>query len=135
MNAKAVVFYCNWSTYPGLQLSHMADPEEDAQKKLLVSMCSGRISPELILEAFYNGAWGVMITACPVDKCEHDGNYKTVGRISLLKTMLEQLGLDSNRLKLEWIDKGEVAKLQSTTKGFMTEIEAMGPVQIPAMSA
>jgi len=127
MNPKTVVFFCNWSAYPGLQLSQNPLAVPDTDEKMLVSMCSGRISPELILEAFRKGAWGVLITACPVDKCEHNGNYKTFGRITLLKTMLQQIGVDSNRLRLEWIDKGEAAKLKKAIGVFNEEIKGLGP--------
>jgi F420-non-reducing hydrogenase iron-sulfur subunit len=135
MSTKTLVFFCNWSTYPGLQLSRnpLATPSDE--EKMMVSMCSGRISPELILEAFRRGAWGVMITACPQDKCEHDGNYKTAGRIFLLKTMLRQIGVDSNRLRLEWIDKGESAKLKSAVDSFVDEVENMGPIHIEGFAA
>jgi F420-non-reducing hydrogenase iron-sulfur subunit len=128
MNAKTVVFFCNWSAYPGLQMSQNPLEKPDVDHKLMVSMCSGRISPELILEAFRRGAWGVLITACPKDKCEHDGNYKTYGRIALLKTMLQQIGVDSSRLQLEWIDKGEAAKLKSAMDAFAQAMEALGPI-------
>ncbi len=127
MNTKAVVFYCNWSAYPGFQFSQSLLEKPELDRKLLVSMCSGRISPELILEAFYRGAWGVMVTACPPDKCEHNGNYKTVARITLLKKMLSQFGFDPNRLKLEWIDKGEASKLKGAVDTFMGEIRKIGP--------
>jgi len=128
MKPKTVIFFCNWSTYPGLQLSQNLIDESDSVYKMLVTMCSGRISPELILEAFRSGAWGVMITACPKDSCEHDGNYKTVGRIALLKMMLTQLGLDSKRLKMEWIDKGEVSKFKQAVDTFVNEIRELGPM-------
>ncbi len=128
MSAKTVIFFCNWSAYPGMQMSQNPLAPLESENKMMVSMCSGRISPELILEAFRKGAWGVLITACPVDKCEHYGNYKTFGRISLLKTMLRQIGVDSNRLRLEWIDKGEAAKLKQAVESFTNEMETLGPL-------
>ncbi len=123
MKAKTVIFYCNWSTYPGLQLSRFNDNEKHDEHKYMVSMCSGRISPELILKTFQKGASGVLITACPDDKCEHGGNYKTIARVRLIKRMLEQFGVNINRLKLEMIDKGESAKFKNTVDKFMGEIK------------
>lgn len=134
MDSKTVVFFCNWSIYPGLQMSQMAEPKKETDTKLLVSMCSGRVSPELIFEAFRKGAWGVMLAACPVDKCEHDGNYRTVGRISLLKIMLQQIGIEEGRLKLEWIDKGESAKLKSAIDAFTSDMQKMGPINIQGLA-
>ena len=135
MSAKTVVFFCNWSSYPGLQLSHSDLDQVETNNKLLVSMCSGRVAPELIVESFKRGAWGVLIAACPPDSCEHDGNYKTVGRIALLKNMLPALGVDSQRLRLEWIDKGEAAKLQQTMNAFTSDMDKLGPVDIDGLNA
>ena len=128
MSAKTVVFFCNWSSYPGLQLSRPNTEDRKENQKLLVSMCSGRVSPELIVQSFKHGAWGVMVTACPPDSCEHNGNYRTFGRISLLKNMLNQLGYEPDRLRLEWIDKGEAQKLEQAIRSFEQDMEKMGPV-------
>ena len=95
---------------------------------MLVSMCSGRLTPEIVLNAFDKGAWGVMITACPPDKCEHDANYKTFARVSLLKTLIHQLGIDSQRLKFEWVDKGEAGKLKNVVDTFVEDITQLGPL-------
>ena len=130
MKAKTVVFFCNWSAYPGLQLSHSDLESSDTHQKMLVSMCSGRVSPELIVESFQQGAWGVMVAACPAESCEHDGNYRTAGRIALLKNMLPHLGVDASRLQLEWVDKGESAKLKQAVNRFSEEMDKLGPVCI-----
>jgi len=130
MNPKAVIFSCNWSSYPGLQLSENPLEKPASDHTIVINMCSGRISPELILDTFKNGAWGVLIASCPEDKCEHDGNYKTRRRVLLLKKTMEQFGIDSNRLKLEWIDKGEAAKLKKAIGDFVKEMEKLGPVKL-----
>ena len=97
---------------------------------IIISMCSGRVSAELILEAFKNDAWGVMVASCPNEKCEHDANYKTRRRIILLQKMLEQLGIEPERIKLEWIDKGEAAELKLAIDNFSNELRKMGPVSV-----
>jgi len=124
---KIVVFCCNWSVYPGLQLS---DPEEepDISAGTIVTMCTGRIDPELILEAFDKGAWGVMIAACPLGECEHDGNYKTVRRVMLLRKMLKQLNIEPERVRLEYIGTGEVAKLHKAIREFRDSVVKLGPL-------
>lgn len=129
MNPKSVIFCCSWSSYPGLQLSESLCEDPGKQNNIIISMCSGRISAELILEAFKNDAWGVMIASCPNEKCEHDANYKTRRRILLLQKMIEQLGIEPARIKLEWIDKGEAAKLKLAIDDFSNELRKMGPVQ------
>lgn len=135
MKPKAVIFFCNWTNYPGLKLSECSIGEMQASQKYMVSMCSGRISPELILEAFSHGVWGIMIAACPPGECEHDGNYKTFGRVTLLRLMLAQLGLDTKRLRVEWIDKGEIAALEKAVDSFIETVQELGPVVIDNLSS
>ena len=124
---KLIVFACNWSLFPGMQLS-----ESPALIKtsygVIVSMCSGRVAPELVLKAFEEGAWGVMVAGCPPEECDHDGNYKTKRRLLLLKNVLKELNMNPNRIRLEWFSTGESAKLSRTIDNFLKDLEKMGPI-------
>jgi coenzyme F420-reducing hydrogenase delta subunit/NAD-dependent dihydropyrimidine dehydrogenase PreA subunit len=124
---KLVVFCCNWSVFPGLQLSkpstHIKTPYG-----MIVSMCSGRVTPELILDAMGKGAWGVMVAGCPPEECDHGGNYKARRRLTLLKNYLEQLSIDPNRVRLEWFSTGESLKLRRAIDDFVDELERLGPI-------
>ena len=125
---KLVVFACNWSMFPGLQLSQSPTLVKTPYG-IIVSMCSGRVAPELILNAFEEGAWGVLVAGCPPEECDHDGNYKTRRRLILLKNILKELNIDSRRIKLEWFSTNESAKLQIVINDFMKELEKMGPIK------
>lgn len=129
MNSKAIVFCCNWSAYPGLQLSRNIVNSVEKNYQIIVNMCSGRVSPEIILGAFHHEAAGVMIATCPREKCEHDANYKTFRRVLLLKKVLAQFGIEPERVRMEWIDKGEAQKLQIAIDDFMAELQGIGPIQ------
>jgi len=124
---KLLVFACNYSIFPGLQLS-----ETEALIKtpygIIVTMCSGRVAPELILDAFEEGAWGVMVAGCPPEECDHDGNYKTRRRLVLLKKMLKDLNIEPERIKLEWFSTGESTKLEQIIKEYLQELERLGPI-------
>jgi coenzyme F420-reducing hydrogenase delta subunit/heterodisulfide reductase subunit C len=125
---KLVVFCCNWSLFPGMQLSESTSYIKSSYG-IIVSMCSGRITPELILDAFNEGAWGVMIAGCPPEECDHDGNYKTRRRLLLLKNLLKELNIEPKRLKLGWFSTRESAKLIKEIDNFLTEIEKLGPIK------
>ncbi len=125
---KLVVFACNWSLFPGLQLSESLTLVKTPYG-IIVSMCSGRVAPELILNAFEEGAWGVLVAGCPPEECDHNGNYKTRRRLFLLKNILNELNIDSKRLKLEWFSTKESAKLQITINDFVKELDKMGPIR------
>ena len=125
---RAIVFCCNWSLYPGMQLSESPTLIK-TPFGVIVSMCSGRIAPEIILNAFDEGAWGVMVAGCPPEECDHDGNYKTRRRLVLLKNMLKELNIEPERIKLEWFSTGESAKLSKAIDVFVKDLEKLGPIK------
>jgi F420-non-reducing hydrogenase iron-sulfur subunit len=91
-------------------------------------MCSGRIHPALILEAFRSGADGVLVAGCHLGDCHYiSGNYKTQNRVLMLKKVLEQLGLEPERLKLEWVSASEGDRFAKVVKDMTEEIKKLGP--------
>ena len=116
---KALIFICNWSLFPGMQLSESPTIVKTPYG-VIVSMCSGRVAPELILNAFEKGAWGVMVAGCPPEECDHDGNYKARRRLVLLKNVLKELNIEPERVKIEWFSTGESAKLSKSIPIFWT---------------
>jgi len=125
---KLLVFACNYSIFPGMQLSEFTTMIK-MPYGVIVTMCSGRVAPELILDAFEEGAWGVMVAGCPPEECDHDGNYKTRRRLVLLKNMLKDLNIEPKRVKLEWFSTGESAKLEQEINSFVKELDNMGPIE------
>jgi len=125
---KLIVFACNWSLFSGMQLSESPTLVKTTYG-VIVSMCSGRVAPELVLNALEEGAWGVMVAGCPPEECDHDGNYKTRRRLVLLKNMLNELNIDPKRIRLEWFSTGESAKLKNSIDEYVKELEKMGPIK------
>ena len=125
---KLIVFACNWSVFPGLQLSESPTLIK-TDYGIIISMCSGRVAPELILNAFEEGAWGVMVAGCPPEECDDDGNYKTRRRLVLLKNVLKELNIDPKRIKLEWFSTGESAKLSKAIDDYIKVLDKMGPIK------
>jgi F420-non-reducing hydrogenase small subunit len=95
---------------------------------IIMSVCAGRIDPGLILDTFYQGAWGVMIACCPLDECEHDGNSMAQERCALVGRLLDVLGVEPKRLKLEHFGTGETQKLKNAVNSFASEIASLGPI-------
>jgi coenzyme F420-reducing hydrogenase delta subunit/NAD-dependent dihydropyrimidine dehydrogenase PreA subunit len=124
---KLIVFACNWSLFPGMQLSESTTLIKTTYG-IIISLCSGRVTPELVLNALEEGAWGVMVAGCPPEECDHDGNYKIRRRLILLKSMLKELNINPKRIKLEWFSTGDSAKLSKTIDEYIKELEKMGPI-------
>ncbi len=125
---KVMILSCDWSIYPGLRLSRMELEESKNTSEVLVTVCAGRIDPGLILEIFYQGAWGVLIACCPLGECEHDGNYRAKERCALVGRLLDILGVASTRLRLEHFATGEGQKLENVVDSFVSEMASLGPI-------
>ena len=98
-------------------------------------MCSSRIDPELILEAFQKGAWGVLILGCHPGDCHYtNGNYKTLRRIKLLKRTLKQFGIEDERLRLDWVSANEGGKFKMVVNDMIEAVEKLGPLELEVVS-
>jgi len=99
-------------------------------------MCSSRIDPQHILWAFKQGADGVFIGGCHPGDCHYiDGNYKTLRRVKMLKKLLEDFGIESERLRLEWVSAAEGKKFVSVINEFTEQIRELGPLKLPEEKA
>jgi F420-non-reducing hydrogenase iron-sulfur subunit len=126
---KIVCFLCKWCTYAGADLAGTSRLQYPPNGVVIKTLCSSRIDPEHILYAFQQGADGVFIGGCHPGDCHYQtGNYKTKRRVLLLQNMMKQMGLDSNRLRLEWISASEGNKFANTMKEFTEAIRSLGPL-------
>ena len=121
-------FTCNWCTYAAADLAGTSKIQYHTNIRIIRVMCTSRIEPEFVLEAFNKGADGVLVGGCHPGDCHYqNGNYKTEARIKLLKRILEDFGIEPERVKLEWISASEGAKFAKTIKSFVDKIRKLGP--------
>ena len=125
---KIIVFCCNWCSYAGADLAGISRLQIKPHFRVIRTMCSARVDPEWILEALRLGADGVIVAGCHPGDCHYiGGNYRTRRRIALLRSLLKQFGLNSQRLELAWVSAGEAEKFASTINGFIDRIIELGP--------
>ncbi len=125
---KILVFCCNWCSYAGADLAGISRMQIKPHFRVIRTMCSARVDPEWILEAFRLGADGVIVAGCHPGDCHYiGGNYRTRRRIALLRSLLTQFGLDSKRLELAWVSAGEAENFASTVNVFIDCITELGP--------
>ena len=128
---KVVVFCCNWCSYAGADLAGTSRMKIKPYFRVIRAMCSGRIEPTFIFQALAQGADGVMIAGCHPGDCHYNsGNYKAMRRVMLLRNMLPQLGVEPERLRLEWISASEASKFRSAVNGFIDEVTGLGPLTL-----
>jgi F420-non-reducing hydrogenase iron-sulfur subunit len=121
-------FLCNWCSYAGADLAGTSRIKYPPNIKSIRVMCSGRVDPVFILEAFKKGADGVLVAGCHPGDCHYQsGNYKTNRRIKLLKKLLDELGMEPDRVRFEYVSASEGHKFAQVVKDFVDDLKKMGP--------
>ncbi|MBS7604835.1 MAG: hydrogenase iron-sulfur subunit [Candidatus Bathyarchaeia archaeon] len=124
-----VGFLCNWCSYAGADLAGVSRIQYPPNIRVIRVMCSGRVDPVFILEAFKSGADGVLVAGChlPSDCHYLAGNFKALRRVILLKRVLKEFGIEPERLWLEWISASEGDKFAKVVSEMVKEIKKLGP--------
>jgi len=126
---RIVGFLCNWCAYQGADLAGTSRMAYTPNVRIVRVMCTGRIDPTFVLKAFQSGADGVIVAGCHPGDCHYsEGNYKTMRRFALLRKLLSQMGIDSERFRLEWVSAGEGARWAQIANEMSAAIKTKGPL-------
>ena len=127
---KIIGFLCNWCSYSGADSAGREQSDLQPNVKIVRVMCSGRIDPQFVLQAFQMGADGVLVLGCHPGDCHYkEGNYHTQSRITLLQKVLRQMGIEEGRLRLDWVSANEGEKFVQVTNDMVETVRALGPLQ------
>jgi coenzyme F420-reducing hydrogenase delta subunit len=98
--------------------------------RLIRVMCSGRVDLEFILRAFSNGADGVFIGGCRLNECNYitHGNYGALSNVLIFRKIMEHIGLNPDRLRIEFMSSGDGILLADITNDFCKKVEEIGPL-------
>lgn len=129
---RIVAFFCTWCTYTAADLAGVSRMKYAPYVRIIRFMCSGRVDPQFIMDAFAKGADGVLIGGCHPGDCHYlEGNYRALRRFRLLKRMLRDLGIEDDRLRLEWISASEGEKVKTVINDMVEKVQALGPLGLP----
>jgi F420-non-reducing hydrogenase iron-sulfur subunit len=128
---RIVAFLCKWCASAGADLAGVSRLKYPPNIVPIRVLCSSRIDPQFVMDAFEKGADGVLIGGChtPSDCHYISGNFKAYKRHLMLRKMLEEAGIESERLRLEWISATEGRKLAQVATEFVEEIQRLGPLK------
>jgi len=126
---KIVAFFCNWCTYLAADLAGTSRLKYAPNARVIRVMCSGRVDPQFVLDAFAKGADGVLIGGCHPGDCHYqEGNYKALRRFHLMKRLLTEMGIEEDRFRLEWISASEGEMVKAVMNDMVEKVRALGPL-------
>jgi coenzyme F420-reducing hydrogenase delta subunit/NAD-dependent dihydropyrimidine dehydrogenase PreA subunit len=93
-------------------------------------MCSGRVDPAFIFRAFSNGSDGVFIGGCWLGECHYltEGNYDALSMMHLCRKILEHIGVNPERLRLEWVSAAQGIRFAEVMNDFDEKLKKLGPL-------
>jgi coenzyme F420-reducing hydrogenase delta subunit len=125
---KIVGFLCNWCSYAGADLAGVSRFQYPHNIRIIRVMCSGRIDPYIVLEAFAQGIDGVFIGGCHPGDCHYlEGNYQAQRKIKMTKQLVKKAGIEPERLRMEWVAASEGERFAILMREFPKQVKELGP--------
>ncbi|MBN2187058.1 MAG: hydrogenase iron-sulfur subunit, partial [Dehalococcoidia bacterium] len=100
------------------------------ESRLIRVMCTGRIDLAFVLRAFLKGADGVFIGGCHLGECNYitHGNYHALNMVHLCRKLMQHMGINPERLRIEWCDAGEGLRFAEIMNDFGKKMKSLGPI-------
>ena len=129
---KIVGFLCNWCSYAGADKAGAAQMSYPPNVRIVRVMCSGRVDAQMVLQAYRNGADGVLILACHAGDCHYlEGNYRATQRHRMLVRLLAQFGIEAARCRFDYVSAAEGEKFVQVVSEIVEAVRALGPLKRP----
>lgn len=126
---KLLGFLCNWCAYAGADLAGVSRFQYPSNMRVIRVMCSGRVDPTLILQSFKEGIDGVAVLGCHPGDCHYQtGNYEAENKMQMTKQVLEKIGIEPDRLYLDWVSAAEGKRFSEVVTSFTDQITSLGPL-------
>jgi len=126
---KIVGFLCSWCSYAGADKAGLAQTPYPPNVRVIKVMCSGRVDPQFVLQAYKKGADGVLILACHFGDCHYkEGNFRATQRHRMLLKLLEQHGIERERCRFDYVSASEGEKFTEVVTEMTETIKRIGPL-------
>ena len=123
-----IVYCCNWCSYAGADLAGTSRLQYPSNIRIIRVMCSGMVHPNLVVEALTKGADGVLMLGCHIGDCHYlEGNLKAQGRIEAIQLLLDDMGVERDRFRLEWVSASEGPRFAQVIKDMTEQVRNLGP--------
>ena len=127
-------FFCNWCSYAAADLAGTSKIQYPPNIRIIRVMCTGRISPTFIIEAFSKGADGVLVAGCHPQDCHYRiGFDRAEQRVKALHELLADAGINQKRLRIISVGAPEAPRLVNEITEFIDELEKLGPMGVELM--
>lgn len=123
-----ITFCCNWCSYAGADLAGTSRLQYPPNIRIIRVMCSGMVHPNMIIEALTKGADGVLMLGCHIGDCHYlEGNLKAQARKEAIELLMDDMGIERDRFRLEWVSASEGPRFAQVIKDMTEQVRNLGP--------
>ena len=128
-----VAFCCHYCAYTAADMAGTMRLSYPANVKIVRVPCSGKVDTIHMMKALEKGAVGVMVAGCLDGDCHFkNGNTKATKRVAFVKKLLEEIGIEPERLTMETMSAGMGTRFAKVAEEFTEEIRNLGPNPVNA---
>lgn len=129
---KILAFLCNWCSYAGADLAGVSRIQYPPNVRVIRVPCSSRINPFFIVKALQQGIDGVLVAGCHPGDCHYiSGNYVARRKFAIIKSFLEYIGIEKDRVQFTWISAAEGLRFAEVIKEVTEKVRHLGPITKP----
>jgi coenzyme F420-reducing hydrogenase delta subunit len=126
-----VAFLCNWCSYAGADLAGVSRLQYPVNVRVIRVPCSGRVDPLYIIKALQEGADGVLVSGCHPGDCHYiSGNLVARRKFAMLKSFLDYLGIEPERVQFSWVSASEGGRFASLIEKVVTDVKKLGSLKV-----
>ena len=121
---------CNWCCYGGADLAGVSRFQYPPFIRLVRVMCSAKVDLTHIFRAFSKGLDAVFVGGCHLNDCHYvtNGNYDALSTVQICKKLLKHIGVNPERLRLEWVSAGEGTRFANIMNEYGAQVQKLGPL-------
>jgi coenzyme F420-reducing hydrogenase delta subunit len=125
---RIVAFLCNWCSYAGADLAGVSRIQYPPNVCVIRVPCSGRINPLFVVKALQSGVDGVLVSGCHPGDCHYiSGNFYARRKFALLKSLLEYVGIEPQRIHFSWVSAAEGVRFAEILEKVIDSVRSVGP--------
>jgi coenzyme F420-reducing hydrogenase delta subunit len=99
-----------------------------ANVKIIRVPCSGKVDALHLLRAIQKGADGAYVVGCLEGTCHYnEGNFRARERVEYVRTLLEEIGLEADRVRMYNLSSGEGPTFAAYAKEMTAHVRSLGP--------
>jgi len=127
---RILAFLCTWCSYAGADLAGVGRIQYPPNIRIIRVPCSGRVNPAYILKALHQGYDGVLVSGCHPGDCHYlTGNYFARRRFTILKRLLEYIGIEEGRVHFSWVSASEGQKFAEVAREVTESVRKLVPAK------